>query len=90
MALKIRGEAENAFERGGEKICDFNGQFHQQFTSSFLVQKFCLKIFCTNILGFNFFVQEYQRKYVFKMLVKLTTEQLLRFKKSFKIENHNF
>jgi hypothetical protein len=30
-------------------------QFHQHFTSNFFVQKFCAKLFCTHILGFNFF-----------------------------------
>jgi hypothetical protein len=30
-------------------------QFHQHFTRGFFVQKFCTKLFCTYILGLNFF-----------------------------------
>ncbi len=30
-------------------------QFHQHFTRGFFVRKFCAKLFCTYILGLNFF-----------------------------------
>jgi hypothetical protein len=55
-------------------------QFHQHFTRGFFVRKFyaklfctCAKLFCTYILGLNFFLaKEYWRKCAHKMLVKLT------------------
>jgi hypothetical protein len=49
-------------------------QFHQHFTHVFFVRKFCAKLFCTYILGLNFFLtQAYRCKYALKILVKLAT-----------------
>ncbi len=54
-------------------------QFHQHFTLGFFEQKFCAKLFCTDILRLNIFLaQEYVQKCAHNMLVKMTKEVTLR------------
>ncbi len=45
-------------------------QFHQHFKRYFFVPKFCAKLFCTSILGLNFF---WWKNIGVNALVKLTT-----------------